>query len=393
MTLVIPMRHTRRYLVGAALLAAVGGAVALALRPKVLDVETAVATRGPLVETVDADAKTRVVDRYVLTAPVTGRLHRVLVEEGDAVARGQTVAWIAPVPLDVPTATQGTARLDAALALANEAATRVSQARATLDQARRATGRLRTLLDAGAVAPVDFENAETTQRLREEELSAALAHQRAAAADVQSARAALTSAGSYAARDAVPVRAPVAGHVLRVPEHSERIVAAGAPVLELGDTRALEVVTDVLSTDAVRIRPGAEEIVAEWGGDSLLHARVKSVEPGGFTRISALGVEEQRVNVVADLPSPPPSLGDGYRVEARIVVWRSASALAVPASALFQRGDRWHVFTVEDGRARLRPVDVGHRGGASVEIVRGLEDEARVILFPSDKLVEGARVR
>ena len=391
------MRHARRYLVGAVVIAAVAGGVAIALRPKVLDVDSTVVTRGPLLETVDADAKTRVVDRYVLTAPVSGELQRVIVEEGDVVARGQTVAWLAPVPLDVSSTAQGTARLDAAQALAREAATRVAQARATLDQARRATDRQRRLAEAGAIAPVELEDAETTQRLREEELRAALAHQRAAAADVQSARAALISTGAYAAnggtRDAVPVRAPVAGHVLRVPEHSERIVAAGTPVLELGDTRALEVVTDVLSTDAVRIRPGAEEIVAEWGGDSLLHARVKSVEPGGFTRISALGVEEQRVNVVADLPSPPPSLGDGYRVEARIVVWRGDSVLTVPASALFQRGDRWHVFTIEDGRARLRPVEIGHRGGASVEITSGLADEARVILFPSDRLEEGARVR
>jgi HlyD family secretion protein len=181
--------------------------------------------------------------------------------------------------------------------------------------------------------------------------------------------------------------------VLRVPEESERIVTAGAPILELGDTRALEVVTDVLSTDAVRIRPGAEVQVVDWGGDSTLIARVRSVEPAGFTRVSALGVEEQRVNVVADLPEPPAGLGDGFKVEARVVVWRGDSVLTVPASALFQRGSSWHVFVVEGGRARLRDVTVGHRAIATVEIVRGLAERAEVILFPSDRLEEGTRVR
>jgi len=391
------MRITRRTITAVVAAALAVGGVAYVLRPEVLEVDVGQVARGPMRVTVDAEARTRVVDRYVLTAPVGGRLRRVAIAEGAPVQRGQVVAWIAPLPLDVQSTTQGTARLHAAQALAREAATRVGQARATLDQARRATERASRLAEAGAIAPAALEAAETEQRLHEEEFSGALSRARAAAADVESARAALLASGSYASgdasRDAVAVRAPAAGNVLRIPERSERIVAAGTPVLEVGDTRTLEVVTDVLSTDAVRIRPGAEVEIVHWGGDSPLRARVRAVEPAGFTRVSALGVEEQRVNIIADLPSPPPTLGDGYRVEVRIVVWRADDVLTVPASTLFQHQGGWHVFVVDDGRARLRAVELGQRGGANVQIVGGLDEGTQVILFPSDRLQDGVRVR
>ena len=199
-------------------------------------------------------------------------------------------------------------------------------------------------------------------------------------------------AGSIAAKP-MPVRSPVRGRVLRVPEPSERVVAASAPIIELGDASALEVIADVLSSDAVRIDPGDAVEIVEWGGDRPLRGRVRSIEPSAFTRVSALGIDEQRVNVIVDLIDHPVSLGDGFRVEMRATVWESNDVLVVPASILFQRDGGWAVFVVQDNRARLRKVEIGHRTGASVEITGGLKPGERVILFPSDKVDDGSRIR
>ncbi|MDO8501827.1 MAG: HlyD family efflux transporter periplasmic adaptor subunit [Gemmatimonadaceae bacterium] len=183
------------------------------------------------------------------------------------------------------------------------------------------------------------------------------------------------------------------GRVLRVPEPSERVIAASTPIIELGDAAALEVIADVLSSDAVRIHPGNAVEIVEWGGDHALSGSVRAIEPSAFTRVSALGVDEQRVNVLVDLLDPPPSLGDGFRVEIRATVWESSDVLTIPSSALFQRGGGWAVFAVENKRARLRRVEIGHRTGASVEITSGLKAGERVVLFPSDKVDDGSRVR
>jgi HlyD family secretion protein len=190
----------------------------------------------------------------------------------------------------------------------------------------------------------------------------------------------------------VRVRSPAAGRVLRVFEESARVVAVGTPLLEVGDPADLEIVVDVLSADAVKVRPGAEMRLEAWGGDEPLRATVRLVEPSGFTKLSALGVEEQRVNVIGDFVEPPGALGDGYRLEARIVVWRGEDVLRCPASALFRRGEQWHVFTAERGRARLVPVAVGHRGIDAVEILSGLAPGAVVILHPTDKLADAVRI-
>lgn len=200
----------------------------------------------------------------------------------------------------------------------------------------------------------------------------------------------ITSAGAQAS---IPVRSPTAGRVLRIPDQSERVVPAGAPILELGDASAMEVVIDVLSTDAVRVRPGDDVEIVEWGGEQPIHDRVRSIEPAAFTRVSALGVDEQRVNVLITIPDRPASLGDGFRVEARMTVWQAPNVITAPASAVFQRGQGWRVFVVDHGRARVRQVEIGHRTEASVEIVRGLTPGTKVVLFPSDKIEEGVRVR
>jgi HlyD family secretion protein len=383
---------TRRIATIAGALVLLLGIVAYALRPEVIDVETGVATRGPMRVTVDEDGRTRVRSRFVIAAPVAGRLQRLTLREGDQVSQGQTVALIAPLPLDSATRQVASARLRSAEALRSEAASRVGQARVALDQARSTQRRREALLTAGAISPELREQAAADTRSSAGELAAAMSRARAATADVEAARAALLPAGSSAAKS-VPVRSPVRGRVLRVPEPSERVIAASAPIIELGDASALEVIADVLSSDAVRIHPGDAVEIVEWGGDRPLWGRVRSIEPSAFTRVSALGVDEQRVNVIVDLVDRAASLGDGFRVEIRATVWESSDVLAIPASTLFQRDGGWAVFVVEDKRARLRRVEIGHRTGASVEISSGLKAGERVVLFPSDKVDDGSRIR
>jgi HlyD family secretion protein len=367
--------------------------VAYMMRPSVLEVDTAVARRGPMRATVDEDGRTRVRDRFVITAPVAGRLRRLMLREGLVIQPGEVVAWIAPLPLDASARRQAEARLVSAGALASEAVIRVRQAREAAEQMRRTLQRREALLAAGAISPESREQAMLESRSRDDELAAAQSRARATAAEVAVARATLLGLGS-APSEAIAVRSPARGRVLRLPEASERVIAAGVPILELGDASALEVVADILSTDAVRVRPGQEVDIVEWGGERPLRARVRTVEPAAFTRVSALGVDEQRVNVVIDLMEPAASVGDGYRVEVRIIVWEAPNVLTVQAGALFQQGvDAWSVFIVDGGRARQQTVEIGHRTSGAVEILRGLKAEDEIVLFPSDLVRDGARVR
>lgn len=408
----------RRGLVAAAVLAAAGLAWWV-FRPAPLRVDVAPVDRGPLRVTVDEEGETRVRQRYVVAAPTTGRLLRILLDEGDAVDAGSIVARIEPVPLDPRDSAAAQARLEAAEANESAARARVGLAQATLEQAQRGARRADQLSRAGTLAAEDLEEAQLELTRARRELEAARQAADATVHEVEAARAALIAAyapeaggpdetpvppagrpgpaagggGACAPAPCVEVRAPEGGQVLRVLEESERIVAAGTPLVELGDPAALEIVVDVLSSDAVRIRPGAPVLVEEWGGDRPLQARVRRVEPSAFTKVSALGVEEQRVNVLADLREAPLGLGDGYRVEARIVVWEAPDVLRAPASALFRSGKRWAVFAVEDGVARRREVEVGHRGTDAVEVLGGLDAGERVILHPGDRLEDGARVQ
>lgn len=393
------MKARRRALVLA--LAAAGGLGGLLwlLRPAPVRVELGVVDRGPLEVTVDEEGRTRVRNRYVIAAPVAGGLERIGLDAGDAVVAGDVVARVSPAPLDPRTTAQAEARLDAAIALRGEAGARVGQARAALAQAQRDLQRARTLADAGTVSDQELEQAQLAHASRVEELHGAREAEDAAAHEVHAAEAVLLASGAGApgtstrGKDAfVDVRSPAAGHVLRVFEESQRVVAVGTPLLEVGDPSDLEIVVDVLSADAVRIRPGAEMRLVAWGGEGSLRARVRRVEPSGFTKISALGVEEQRVNVIGDFVDAPGALGDGYRLEARIVVWRADDVLRVPASALFRRGEGWHVFGVENGRARLRAVGVGQRGVEAAEVVSGIEPGTGVVLHPTDRVADGVRV-
>jgi HlyD family secretion protein len=384
------MRLTRRTAIWSA--AALVGAVLvwLALRPSPVPVDVAAATVGPLQVTIDEEARTRVRDRYVVTAPIAGRVMRIALEAGDPVAGGAVVVRMTPLPLDPRSRAQAQAMVAAAADAQRAAAATVTQAREALAQARRESARVAELASRSLVAPAERERAELAESVAAQDLEAAEFRAQAAQHDVEAARAALLAAGAGAV---VTLRAPVSGVVLRIPERSERVVQAGEPLLELGNCGDLEIVADLLSSDAVKVRPGHLMLVEDWGGDSALVARVRRVEPGGFTKISALGVEEQRVHVVADLGQCPAALGDGYRVEARIVIWEADSVLKVPTTALYRAGEGWGVFVIDGARAVERVVQIGRQNPFEAEIVGGLKPGEVVVRHPGDRIRTGIRVR
>jgi HlyD family secretion protein len=381
----------------AVLAAGLTTALALALRPHPVPVETAAAVRGTLVITVDEDGRTRVRDRYLVSAPLAGTLARMALRPGDSVERGAIVARLVPVAaplLDPRSREEAQARIAAARAALNQAAAAVASARAASDFTTRDAERQRTLLRAGASAPQLVEQAELAERMRREELASAEFGERVAASELRLAQAAMARLAT-SSREEFPVRAPVRGRVLRVLQESEGVVQAGTPLLELGDPAALEVVVDVLTTDAVSIRAGATVRIERWGGDSALTGHVHYVEPSAFTRLSALGVEEQRVNVVIALDrrsAARTELGDGYRVEASIAVWEGRDRLLIPAGAVFRRGDGWATYVAQDGRAQLRPIRVGRRNGAQAEVLSGVEPGDRVVLYPTDNVTDRVRI-
>ena len=384
------MKLARRgVLWGTAGLAAVA-LFAYSLRPRPIPVETATAARGLLRVTIDEEGRTRVRDRYIVAAPVAGRVARIALEEGAPVTRGLVVARLSAAPLDPRAREQAQARRRAAEDAERAATAAVSEARAALEQVRRSRARAESLFARRLLSPEQREEAALAETTAVRRLEAQDFLAQAAAHDVEQARAALSGARSDGG-EALALVSPVAGRVLRIPERSERVVAAGTPLLELGDPTRLEIVVDLLSEDAVRVHPGDRMLVRGWGGDRELEAHVRLVEPSGFTKVSALGVEEQRVNVLADLDETPPGLGDGYRVETQVLVWEG-SVLKVPASALFQDGDQWRVFLVRDGRAHSRLVQVGHRGPFDVEITGGLAAGDLVVRQPTDKLADRSRV-
>ncbi len=384
------MRVKRAALVGGVAVAVVGG-LFVALRPGELAVQVEVVARGPLRVTVDEDGETRVRDRFRVAAPVEGRLRRVAVREGDSVRAGAALAWIEPAPLDPRAREAAERRVDASEDGLAAAGAAVASAEAALAQARADLRRADTLLAHGALSREAWERQRLAVETAARAAEAAGARSRAAAHEVEVARAALISATGGG--PLVPLRAPAAGRVLRLLEQSDRVMAAGTPVLEIGDCSALEVVLDVLTQDAVRIRAGAPVLLSATGGNDTLAARVRHVEPAAFTKVSPLGVEEQRVNVVVDVEGPAAGLGDGFRVDARIVVWEGTDLLLVPSGALVRDPEGWTVFIVHEGRARRVPVQVGERSGTAAEVRDGLREGDRVVVWPDDRIRDGVRVR
>jgi len=367
----------------------------LALRPDPVEVETAPADRGPLAEVVEGPGTARVRERLEVAAPVSGELLRVTVHPGDTVRARQVVARVAApasAPLDPRTRAEAVARLAAAQGAEAGSGAALARSRVAAAQAERDLARAREVAREGSLALAEAESAESVARGLAEEIRMAEASLRRSSAEVAAARAAL-AAGSQGG-GTVEVRAPGAGTVLRVPRESGGPVAAGTPLLEVGDLSALEVVVELPTADAVRIRPGQSARLTGWGGSVALEARVRLVEPGAFTKVSPLGVEEQRVKVLLDPRGPGwEALGDGYAADVTVVVREHASAVRVPSSALFRAAGGDALFLVEGGRARLAPVEVAGRSGGVAALAGGLEPGARVVIHPGDQVADGVRVR
>jgi HlyD family secretion protein len=376
----------------------VGALLAVALWPTTTTVEVAAVSSGPLVVTVDEEGQTRVRHRYVVSAPVSGRVLRIDLEPGDVVKEGDVVARVraeTPPLLDARTRAEVQAAVEAARATLGRTQAEEQRARAALTQAERELKRTQDLVRGGVAPPGDADLRQDDARTAAETVSAAAYAVKAAQADLERAEARLRPSAPDVSGRVVNVTAPISGVVLRRLRESESMVPAGDPLLELGDPQQLEIVSDLLSTDAVRVQPGARAMIEQWGGTTTLEARVRRIEPSGFTKISALGVEEQRVNAILDFVDPAEAwaaLGDGYRVEVRIVIWEAPRVLKVPTGALFRQGERWAVYATEEGRAKLTILELGQQTGQEAEVRSGLSEGAQVILHPADTLTDGSRV-
>jgi HlyD family secretion protein len=385
-----------RVLIGVAV---VGGLLAVALWPTTVPVDTAVVERGALAVTIDEEGRTRVRHRFVVSAPVTGRVLRIELEPGDVVKRGEVVARVraeTPALLDTRTRAEAQAAVESARNTQGRARAEEQRVRATLAQAERELARARELAKSGLTTPRETDAREADMLTATEAVKAAQYAAAAAASELQRVEARLAPPTADISGRVISVTAPVDGVVLKRVRESEAVVPVGDPLLEIGDPRQLEIVSDLLSTDAVRVPSGARTIVEQWGGSQVLEARVRRVEPSGFTKISALGVEEQRVNVVLDFIDPAEAwkaLGDAYRVEVRIVVWEAEAVLKVPTSALFRVGEAWAVYVVEGGLAKQTRVALGRQTGQEAEVLSGLAEGTTVVVHPGDTLADGAPVQ
>jgi HlyD family secretion protein len=379
--------------------AVVGVLLAVALWPVATAVDVGQVTRGRLVVTVDEEGETRLHHRFRVSAPVAGRVLRIELEPGDPVERDKTVVARmradSPALLDARTRAEAQAAFASAQSVVGRARAEEQRARAALELARSQLERERALDASGLTARQSLELKQTAVVTAEESLRAATFAAAAARADLEQARARLQPSTLEAGGRILPVLAPVDGVVLRRFRESESVVPAGEPLVEIGDPSHLEIVSDLLSTDAVRVKPGMRVSVEEWGGPEPLGAKVERVEPFGFTKVSALGVEEQRVNVIIDLDDDRAAwkaMGDGYRVEVRIAVWDADNVVKVPTSALFREGRQWAAYVVERGRARRSAVQLGQRTSTEAEVLGGLQEGQQVVLHPPDTLADGARV-
>jgi HlyD family secretion protein len=388
----------KRWLFIGAVLAVVALAVIYGFRPQPALVEAEAVKRGPMQVTIEEEGKTRVSDRYVVSAPLAGYAHRIVLKEGDAVTQGQVITQLEPLSapsLDPRSRAQTEAQVAAAEASVAAARERVRAALSDMRYQEAELARVEKLMKSGDVARDRYDRTVLDERRARAALNEAEQQVEAAEARVKAERAALQVSASVRTGERIPVRAPVGGRVLKVVRESEGVVTPGEPLLELGSVRSLEVVVDLLSADAVRVAPGTRAILTRWGGDHPLEARVRKIEPLAFTKISALGVEEQRVPVVLNITSPQEEwsrLGAGYRVEAAFVLWESPDVLQVPASALFRQGDGWAVFAIEHGKAQRKSVQVGHRNGLVAEVLSGLSGNERVITHPDSSVTEGKHV-
>lgn len=396
------MKKWRTWAIRGALAAALGALVVWAMIPKPVDVEMGIVVRGPLEEVIEGQGRTRVRERHLVLAPVSGHLRRITLRAGDFVKAGDPLAVVVPaepVPLDARSLAELEARHRAALALAAQSEAAVAAAMVAEAQARRDLERHHALAAQGTTTARDLEVARTEAEIRAQEVRQARLAAETARRQADAVAAMLPGRNrGIAGGPGVTVALPVDGRVLRVLQEADGPVAAGTPLLEVGDPGDLELVVDLPTARAVQVRPGSEVRLSRWGGTTPLHGRVRLTEPSGFTKVSALGVEEQRVWVVVDPDSRPgergwQDLGDAYQAEVAIVIWSAPAVLKVPEGAVFRHGDQWAVFRERDGRAERLAFVAGHRDGRFVEVVSGLQEGDRVVLFPGDRVTEGVRIR
>lgn len=371
-----------------------------AFMPKPIEVDIVIVERGELVVTIDEDGKTRIKDRYVVSTPVGGRLMRIKHRPGDPVEEGTTVlASILPsnpTILDARSLAEIDAKVKASEAAVSRTSVRIQYCEAQLELSRKQFDRFSKLFQQSSISKSEFDSAKADLTMKTEDARASKFDRDIANFELDLARAAQVQINADPDQEQqFTIMTPVAGRVLRVFKESSTVVLPGTELLEIGDPRDLEVEVDVLSTDAVRISPGNRVWLEHWGGDHALHGTVRRIEPAAYTRISALGVEEQRVNIMVDFNEPSDQisrLGDGFRVEAKIVIWERKDVLLVPASALFRSGNQWAVFVVSDNTAKLTTIEIGRRNESDAEVIRGLSPDQQVVIHPGDQLVDGAKV-
>ncbi|WP_226661558.1 efflux RND transporter periplasmic adaptor subunit [Microbulbifer aggregans] len=390
-------------IVGIVLLASVLGFLAYAFMPKPVPVDMTQVSRGPMQVAVADEGYTRVHDVFVVSAPVTGYLLRIQSEVGDPVEAGSTIlAELLPTHpqfLDERSRNQAEAAIRSAEAALKLSKAERRDAEAQLAFAQSDAKRARKLAAKGHISKVELERTELALDSAEAALDTARAAENVSESELDNARAALIAPhrGKPKLDDGnlVNVTAPVGGRVLQLLQESERVVPVGTPLLEIGNPGQLEIVIDLLSRDAVRVQQGAPVAITSWGGDNPLHGRVRLVEPFGFTKISALGIEEQRVNVIVDLADPREKwsrLGHGYRVDAAIEIWRADDVVQVPTGALFRHQKKWAVFKVVGDRAVRTEVEVGHNNGRTAEILSGITPGETIVLHPSERITDGIKV-
>jgi HlyD family secretion protein len=377
--------------------------IVVGLLPKPLPAEIAVVSRGDLQVTVNEEGMTRVKNRYVIASPVAGQLRRIDWKPGAVVEAGKTVLAVLESGgadiLDARSLVQAEARVRAAEAAVAQAVAQRARAVANANLQREDFARQKTLFASGALSRQEFDAAETRATTTAQEARAAEFAGQIVEFEAAQARALLLRgqpAGAGARGEPLVILSPVSGRVLRVMQESERLVTAGFALLEVGDPTDLEARIEVLSRDGVAIQTGARVQLEQWGGPAALNARVRVVEPSAFTKVSALGVEEQRVYVIVDFTDPLEvrrSLGDNYRVEAQIETWSGQNILKVPAGALFQRGAQWQTYVEEGKRAILRTVRVGRSSGRETEILEGLSEGQNVVVYPGDQIANGSRIK
>lgn len=371
--------------------------------PKPIAVDLLTLEPGELTVTVDEEGETRVRDVFVLSAPIGGRALRIQAEVGDAVKADETlVAEIEPIDpalLDPRAEAQAHADIRAAEANLVLAEASVKEARVELEFAESELKRARKLRADAVMSERELEAAERTQRTRQAALETAIANRQARKAELERARAQLISATNAKARESgcncVAIRSPVDGRILKILHKSEGVVNAGDPLAEIGDPSDLEIVTDLLSSDAVKVEPGLRVLIDNWGGDEILEGVVQRIEPFGFTKVSALGIEEQRVNVIIDFASPKEKwsrIAHGFQVDVRIVLWEGREVLKIPLTALFRDGENWAVFVDNGDNAKTQDVKIGRRTGLEAEILDGLEAGDRILVHPSDKITDGVAI-